>query len=178
MGSYIRNTRDKVSVSHLTKMKENKIKKCLSIEIVSYLNVVALVLILVAFSQTGSIATKEITHAEKSRSSVPSPDIVAVTESDLNKRLSNSKISSLFSRARIQHDEIYIFVNPDRWRDMSINEKADAIDEIVEVCKNIPQQISGMSKGLKNETPKIYLYDGDSERELALWTGEGAAIIN
>jgi hypothetical protein len=32
--------------------------------------------------------------------------------------------------------------------------------------------------GLKNEPRKIYLYDGDSEEELALWTGEGAAIID
>ena len=159
-------------------MNDNKIKKCLIPEIVSYLNVVALALILIAFSQTGSVATKETTHAEKSRSSAPSPDIVPVTETELNKRLSNSKISSLFSRARIQHDEIYVFVSSDRWKEMSLNEKADAIDEIVEVCKNIPQQISGISMGLKDESRKIHVYGRDSEEELALWTGEGAAIIN
>jgi len=124
-------------------MNENRIKKPLSVESVSYLNVVALVLILIAFSQTGSIGTKPITHAEKSRSSVRSPDIIALTEAELNKRLSNSEVSSLFSGARIQHDEIYIFVNPHRWRDMSLNDKADAIDEIVQVCKTIPQQLSG-----------------------------------
>jgi hypothetical protein len=159
-------------------MNENKIKKCLSIKIVSYLTVVVLVLLLIAFSQKGSIATKRITHAENIRLFEPSPDIAAVTETELNKRLSNSKISSLFYRARIQHDEIYVFLNPDRWRNMSLNEKADAIEEIVQVCKKIPRQISGMSMGLNDETPQIYMYDGDSEKELALWTGEGAAIIN
>ena len=159
-------------------MNDNKIKKCIAVKIVSYLNVVTLALILIALSQTGSVATKETVHAEKSRSSAPSPDIVAGTETELKKRLGSSKIGSLFSRATIQHDEVYIFVSPDRWKEMSLNEKADAIDEIAQICKNIPQQMSGTSIRLKYEPRKIHLYDRDSEEELALWTGEGAAIMN
>jgi hypothetical protein len=56
---------------------------------------------------------------------------------------------------------------------MSLNEKADVIEEIVQVCKNTAK--FWYVDGINDETPQIYMYDGDSEKELALWTGEGAA---
>jgi len=104
--------------------------------------------------------------------------MITKTEADLNRRLRDSKIKSLFYRSRIQHDEIYVFLYREQWRDLSLNEKADAIAEIVQVCKNIPEEVAGIPIGLNHQKPQIHIYDSDFERELALWTREGAAIIN
>lgn len=159
-------------------MKERKRNNSSFVTMILPLLVLIALFLVILFIQRGYVEEKNITPKESIRLSTLSPAIITETETELNKRLSNSKIKSLFYRARIQDYEIYVFLYREQWRDLSLNEKADAIAEIVQVCKNIPEEISGIPIGLNHQKPQIHIYDSDFERELALWTREGAAIIN
>lgn len=122
--------------------------------------------------------TTNPTQVEKIRFSALGTDVLAETEVELNKRLRESNIRDLFYEARIQNDAIYVFLNRNVWRDLSLGEKSDALTEIVHACKNIPEEVSSVPTGLIRQKPQIYIYDRDFKRQLALWTREGAAIIN
>jgi hypothetical protein len=162
----------------LSTKNEKMLTRSPNIKLILFLIIFIVCFGLILYIRKESKETTNATQIEKIRFSALSPNVVAEAEVELNKRLHESNIKSFFYRARIQGDAIYVFLDREVWRDLSLGEKSDVLTEIVQVCKNVPEEVSGIPIELIHQKPQIYIYDRDFKRELALWTREGAAIIN
>jgi len=169
---------DKKDSYALSNKNKIEFKWSLRIKFIVILIILLVGIGLILYIRQESKETTDATQIEKIRFSALSPDVIAETEVELNKRLQESSIKSFFYMARIQGDAIYVFVDRYVWRDLSLGEKSDVLTEIVQVCKNVPGAVSDIPAELIHQKPQIYIYDKDFKKELALWTREGATIIN
>ncbi|MGB7291349.1 MAG: hypothetical protein WBD99_04170 [Thermodesulfobacteriota bacterium] len=162
----------------LSNKKEIEFTWSSNIKLILFLIIFIVCLGLFFYVRKESKETTNPPQITKIRFSALSTNVIAEAEVELDKRLRESNIKAFFYEARIQNDALYVFLNRDVWRDLSLGEKSDVLTNIVQACKSVPEEVSGIPMELLRQKPQIYIYDRDFKRELALWTREGAAIIN
>ncbi len=157
-------------------MKEEKRNRSPSVTVMLASFILIAVFLLILFIERRHLE-ENITPKESIRLSTLSPVIITETENELNKRLRDSGIESLFYKASIQGDKIYVFLDQNRWRGLSLNEKADVLLQVAQICR-----VVGNSVGIPIEPdkakPGIYFYSRDSNKELASWDEQGGIIMN
>lgn len=139
--------------------------------------VLVTVFLAVLFIHREDSEEKDILPTESIHLSRFSPSIITETEDELNERLLSSRIKPLFYKATIQGDNIYIFLDQKRWKELSLNEKADVLLEVAQVCRAVGDSV-GIPIEPDRAKPEINFYSRDSNKELAYWNEQGAIILN
>lgn len=160
------------------KMNEKKLNWSSILKLIMFLIIIIVGIQLLLFILRDERGETKIIQKETIHLSALSTVIITEMEAELNKRLHDSDINFIFRSARIQWDKIYVFLDRDTWRDLSLNEKADILTEVVQICNAMPAESIGIPIELLNNKPQIYFYDRDFSKELALWSVEGSAIID
>jgi len=158
-------------------MKEEKRNRLSFITVMLASIILVAVLLVILFVKRENAGEKNISLKESIRLSILSPAMVTKTEGELNKRLRDSGIKPLFYKASIQGDEINIFLDRNRWRDLSLNEKADVLLRVAHICRVVGNSI-GVPIEPNKAKPPIHFYDRDSNKELASWGKQGGIIID
>jgi hypothetical protein len=170
------------STSFLDLIKKEKNNRSSSVKVMLALVVFISVFLVILFTQKESAGERDMTLKESIQLSELSPSIITETEVELNKRLFNSRIKPLFYKASIQGEKVNVFVERNGWRNLPLNEKADALLQVAHICMTIVEDSIGISiEPNKAKLPihfYIHFYDRDSNKELAFWSEQGGIIID
>ena len=105
-----------------------------------------------------------------------SPATIDKIQAELNKRLLNSDIKTLFYKASIRGDKVNLLVERESWKALSLNEKADTLLQVAQIYKVVLKDFVRVNVELNKIRPEIHFYERDSNKEIAFWT-EGSGII-
>ena len=158
-------------------MKEGKRNKSSFVTVTLVSIILVAISLMILFIKREKGEEKNITLKESIRLSTLSSAIITETEDELNKSLLDSGIKSLFYKASIQGDNIYVFLDQNRWRDLSLNEKADVLLQVAQICRVVGNSV-GVPIEPDKAKPGIYFYSRDSNKKLASWNEQGSIIMD
>src|SRR5919109_2839853 len=67
-----------------------------------------------------------------SNRTVLSPDIIVIVEDEFNRRLLESTIKSYFYKAIVREEGIYVFLDRDVWKGLSITQKSGVLLQVAQ----------------------------------------------
>ncbi len=104
-----------------------------------------------------------------------SPDLIVRVEDEFNKRLLESTIKSYFHKVTVREEGIYVFLDRDVWKDLSITQKSSVLLQAAQIWKD-----TKVSTEVFPDTadPEIHFQDIDLNKELASWSEQQGGIIN
>ena len=106
---------------------------------------------------------------------VLNPDVIVRVENEFNQRLLESTIKTYFHRVTVREEGIYVFMDRDVWKGLSITQKSGVLLQVAQIWKDTKVSIEVFPN---TADPEIYFQDIDLNKELASWSEQQGGIIN